>query len=211
MSNRIFSRLIIKRKRWPKHVLCHETSKMNSPCSRSRSVNKPCRSDTSMLKLNRLCWQQEKARRLSFHSVSSLLVCSLADIHIKGDEYPRKQTTIDALANLKTVFKEGMHLIAQMMSYVSLSSGSSAGTVTAGNASGLVAFSLLSYSIVSFWYCLGLNDGAAAVVLCSNRIAKLKQLAPLAKIVSYGQSGIDPLLMVNASLQSASSDEVCVT
>jgi acetyl-CoA C-acetyltransferase len=43
---------------------------------------------------------------------------------------------------------------------------------------------------------LGLNDGAAAVILCSNRIAKLKQQVPLAKIVSWAQIGLDPLLMV---------------
>ncbi|CAF1228638.1 unnamed protein product [Adineta ricciae] len=86
-----------------------------------------------------------------------VLATAKSEVHIKTDEYPRKQTTLAGLTNLKTVFKE-------------------AGTVTAGNASGL-------------------NDGAAAVVLCSNRTAKLKQLAPLARIVSYGQSGIDPLLM----------------
>ncbi|UJR25007.1 hypothetical protein I4U23_006368 [Adineta vaga] len=86
-----------------------------------------------------------------------VLATGKSDIHIKDDEYPRKQTTIEGLGNLRTVFKE-------------------AGTVTAGNASGI-------------------NDGAAALVLCSNRTAKLKQLPPLARIVSYGQAGIDPLLM----------------
>ena len=47
------------------------------------------------------------------------------------------------------------------------------------------------------WFCKGINDGAAALVLWSNRTAKLKQQVPLAKIVSWAQAGIDPLLMVN--------------
>jgi len=79
------------------------------------------------------------------------------DVQIRSDEYPRKGSSMDAMSKLRTVFKE-------------------AGTVTAGNASGI-------------------NDGAAALVLCSNRIAKLKQQVPLAKVVSWAQSGIDPLIM----------------
>ncbi|CAF0827128.1 unnamed protein product [Adineta ricciae] len=58
-----------------------------------------------------------------------------------------------------------------------------AGTVTAGNAAGLA-------------------DGAAAFVLCSYRTAKLKQQPPLAKIVSWAQTGIDPLIMGLASVKA---------
>ncbi|MFA5120149.1 acetyl-CoA C-acetyltransferase [Zavarzinia sp.] len=50
------------------------------------------------------------------------------------------------------------------------------GTVTAGNASGI-------------------NDGAAAVVLMSAEEAKKRGLKPLAKIVSWGQAGVDPKIM----------------
>ncbi len=50
------------------------------------------------------------------------------------------------------------------------------GSVTAGNSSGL-------------------NDGAAALTLMSYRIAKEKNLSPLAKIVSWAQCGVDPSLM----------------
>jgi acetyl-CoA acetyltransferase len=46
-------------------------------------------------------------------------------------------------------------------------------------------------------YSIGLNDGAAALILCSNRIAQLKQQIPLAKIISWAQTGIDPLVMVH--------------
>ncbi len=50
------------------------------------------------------------------------------------------------------------------------------GTVTAGNASGI-------------------NDGAAAVMLMSLENAKKRGLKPLAKIVSFAQSGVDPAIM----------------
>ena len=73
------------------------------------------------------------------------------------DEYPRSDTNLEKLSNLKTVFKEN-------------------GTVTAGNASGL-------------------NDGAAAVTLMNFKTSKNKDLKPIAKIVSWAQSGVDPKLM----------------
>jgi acetyl-CoA C-acetyltransferase len=50
------------------------------------------------------------------------------------------------------------------------------GTVTAGNASGI-------------------NDGAAAVVVASEERARLMELTPLAKIVSYASAGVDPRVM----------------
>jgi acetyl-CoA C-acetyltransferase len=50
------------------------------------------------------------------------------------------------------------------------------GTVTAGNASGI-------------------NDGAAAVVLMSGEEAARRGLAPLARIVSWAQAGVDPSIM----------------
>jgi acetyl-CoA C-acetyltransferase len=50
------------------------------------------------------------------------------------------------------------------------------GSVTAGNASGI-------------------NDGAAAVVLMSADEAKKRGVKPLARIVSWAQSGVDPSIM----------------
>jgi acetyl-CoA C-acetyltransferase len=50
------------------------------------------------------------------------------------------------------------------------------GTVTAGNASGI-------------------NDGAAALVLMERRLAELRGLRPLARLVSYGHAGVDPRYM----------------
>lgn len=50
------------------------------------------------------------------------------------------------------------------------------GTVTAGNASGI-------------------NDGAAAVVVVSEERARLMELVPMAKVVSYASAGVDPRYM----------------
>lgn len=50
------------------------------------------------------------------------------------------------------------------------------GTVTAGNASGI-------------------NDGAAALVLATERAVKEQTLAPLARLISYGHAGVDPAYM----------------
>ncbi|MFH0795563.1 MAG: acetyl-CoA C-acetyltransferase [Candidatus Omnitrophota bacterium] len=57
------------------------------------------------------------------------------------------------------------------------------GTVTAGNASGI-------------------NDGAAALVMASSDKAKELKLKPLAKIVSYASSGVDPKFMGIAPVES---------
>lgn len=74
-----------------------------------------------------------------------------------SDEYINRKTNADVLATLKPAFDK-------------------AGSVTAGNASGL-------------------NDGAAAVVVMTAAKAKALGLKPLAKIVSYATSGLAPEVM----------------
>jgi acetyl-CoA C-acetyltransferase len=76
----------------------------------------------------------------------------------KRDEYPRAGTTAEALAGLKPAFKK------------------EAGTVTAGNASGI-------------------NDGAAALVIASDDRARLMETNPLATIIAYSSAGVDPRYM----------------
>jgi len=73
------------------------------------------------------------------------------------EEFPRPQTTMEGLAKLKAAFGK-------------------AGTVTAGNASGIV-------------------DGAAAVVLMSLEEARKRSIEPLGRIVSWGVAGVEPKLM----------------
>lgn len=58
------------------------------------------------------------------------------------------------------------------------------GAVTAGNASGV-------------------NDGAAALVLASEQAVREHGLKPLARLVSYGHAGVDPLYMGIGSVPAA--------
>src|SRR3979411_1935121 len=77
------------------------------------------------------------------------------------DDHRRPQTTIEGLAKLKAMFGQG---------------SGKPGTVTAGNASGIVG-------------------GAAAVVLMSLEEARKRGLGPLGRIVSWGIAGVEPKVM----------------
>lgn len=72
------------------------------------------------------------------------------------DEYPRS-TSIEKLSQLRPAFDK-------------------AGTVTAGNASGI-------------------NDGAAVVIVASSDACKKYNLKPLARIVAAASAGVDPAIM----------------
>ncbi len=73
------------------------------------------------------------------------------------DDHRRPQTTMEGLAKLKPAFGKN-------------------GTVTAGNASGIV-------------------DGGAAVVMMSLEEAGKRGIKPLGRIVSWGIAGVDPKIM----------------
>jgi acetyl-CoA acetyltransferase family protein len=73
------------------------------------------------------------------------------------DDHRRPQTTLDGLAKLKPAFGKN-------------------GTVTAGNASGIV-------------------DGSAAVVVMALESAQKRNLKPLGRLVSWGIAGVEPKLM----------------
>ncbi len=73
------------------------------------------------------------------------------------DEHPRPDTNLDALAKLKPVVKP-------------------AGTVTAGNASGI-------------------NDGAVALILASEAAAKKHGLTPKARVIASAAAGVAPRIM----------------
>jgi len=73
------------------------------------------------------------------------------------DDHRRPQTTMEGLGKLRAAFGKN-------------------GTVTAGNASGIV-------------------DGAAAVILMSMEDARKRNLMPLGRIVSWGIAGVEPKIM----------------
>ena len=76
---------------------------------------------------------------------------------VDKDDHMRPDTTLEGLAKLPTAF-------------------SKEGTVTAGNASGIV-------------------DGAAAVILASDKAVRDKGLTPIARLVSWASVGVDPSYM----------------
>jgi acetyl-CoA acetyltransferase family protein len=76
---------------------------------------------------------------------------------VDRDDHLRPDTTLEGLAKLPAAFSRD-------------------GTVTAGNASGIV-------------------DGGAALILASGRALKDKSLAPLARIVAWAYVGVDPSYM----------------
>ena len=79
------------------------------------------------------------------------------DTVVDPDEHPRHGTTVESLSGLRPAFDK-------------------AGSVTAGNASGL-------------------NDGAAVTVLMSAAEAADRGITPLARIVSWATVGVDPSIM----------------
>ena len=80
------------------------------------------------------------------------------------DEGPRPDTSLEALARLRPVFKQG-------------------GSVTAGNASQT-------------------NDGAAATVIMSKRMAEEIEAEPMAKMIGYAVAGVAPEIMGIGPMES---------
>jgi acetyl-CoA acetyltransferase family protein len=76
---------------------------------------------------------------------------------VAHDEHPRPDMTLEALAKLKPIFRQG-------------------GSVTAGNSSGI-------------------NDGAAAMLVCSASFAAAHGLRPLARVICHAAAGVDPAFM----------------
>jgi acetyl-CoA acetyltransferase family protein len=76
---------------------------------------------------------------------------------VDRDDHMRPETTLEALAKLPAAFSKG-------------------GTVTAGNASGIV-------------------DGGAAVILASESAVKTRGLKPLARLAGWATVGVDPSIM----------------
>ncbi|MGH7185601.1 MAG: acetyl-CoA C-acetyltransferase [Pseudomonadota bacterium] len=99
----------------------------------------------------------QKAGRFKDEIVALEIPSRKGPVSFADDEYPRHGTTLDTMKGLKPAFDK-------------------AGSVTAGNASGL-------------------NDGAAVVVLASARKAKELGLRPLARIKAFASAGVDPRYM----------------
>ena len=99
----------------------------------------------------------QKAGKFKDEIVPVEIASKKGTVIFDADEFIKPGVTAESLATLRPAFDK-------------------AGTVTAGNASGL-------------------NDGAAGVLMMSAKKAKELGLTPLARIVSYASAGLDPAIM----------------
>jgi 3-oxoadipyl-CoA thiolase len=76
---------------------------------------------------------------------------------VDRDEHPRPGSTLEGLAKLRPIVREG-------------------GTITAGNASGI-------------------NDGACAMIVATEQMAKSQELEPIARIIGWAAAGVEPRIM----------------
>ena len=98
------------------------------------------------------------------------------------DEYPKAGVTADSIAKLKGAFPVGPESpnpqVVHTFEVTGARDAADKGTqrVTAANASGI-------------------NDGAAAIVLASGEAVAKYGLKPMAKLIGWGQGGVDPKIM----------------
>ena len=105
-----------------------------------------------------------------------------AMVEFKVDEYPKAGVTAESVAKLRGAFPVGPEspnpVVEHTFELTGVQEAADKGTqrVTAANASGI-------------------NDGAAAIVLASKEAVEKYGLKPMAKLVSWGQGGVDPKIM----------------
>ena len=106
-----------------------------------------------------------------------------AMVEFKVDEYPKAGVTAESVAKLRGAFPVGPEGVEESIVHTFELTGVHADDaskhvqrVTAANSSGI-------------------NDGAAAIVLASGEAVEKYGLKPMAKLVSWGQGGVDPKIM----------------
>ena len=104
-------------------------------------------------------------------------------VEFKRDEFPREGVTAENISKLRGAFPVGPEGVEDAIEHsFEVTQVHEADTkkhvqrVTAANASGI-------------------NDGAAAIVLASGEAVEKYGLKPMAKLVSWGQGGVDPKIM----------------
>ena len=104
-------------------------------------------------------------------------------VEFKVDEYPKAGVTAESISKLRGAFPVGPEGVEdEVVHTFELTGVHEADTkkhvqrVTAANASGI-------------------NDGAAALVLASAEAVEKYGLKPMAKLIGYGQGGVDPKIM----------------
>ena len=103
-------------------------------------------------------------------------------VEFKKDEFPRAGSTAEGLAKLRGAFPVGPEGVEDEIVHTFEPTGIQDAAdkgqprVTAANASGI-------------------NDGAAAIVLASGEAVEKYGLKPMAKLIGWGQGGVDPKIM----------------
>ena len=104
-------------------------------------------------------------------------------VEFKVDEFPRAGSTVEGLAKLRGAFPVGPEGVEDEIVHTfkpteihEADTRKHVQRVTAGNASGI-------------------NDGAAALVLASGEAVEKYGLKPMAKLIGWGQGGVDPKIM----------------
>ena len=107
----------------------------------------------------------------------------ILELEFKVDEFPRAGVTAEGISKLKGAFPVGPEGVEdQIVHTFQPTEVHEADTrkheqrVTAANASGI-------------------NDGAAAIVLASGEAVEKYGLKPMAKLIGWGQGGVDPKIM----------------
>lgn len=104
-----------------------------------------------------------------------------AMVEFKVDEYPKAGVTPESVAKLRGAFPVQPETVTvehtfELTGIHADDTNKNVQRVTAANASGI-------------------NDGAAAIVLASKEAVEKYGLKPMAKLVSWGQGGVDPKIM----------------
>ena len=103
-------------------------------------------------------------------------------VEFKKDEYPKAGVTAESIAKLRGAFPVGPESPAPQVVHTFEVTGAQETDdkgqqrVTAANASGI-------------------NDGAAAIILASGEAVEKYGLKPMAKLIGWGQGGVDPKIM----------------
>ncbi|HIT32386.1 MAG TPA: acetyl-CoA C-acetyltransferase [Candidatus Enterenecus stercoripullorum] len=125
----------------------------------------------------------QKAGRFEAEIVPVMVKKKKEMVEFKVDEYPKAGVTTESIAKLRGAFPVGpdgvedeiVHTFEPAQVHVD-DAHKHVQRVTAANASGI-------------------NDGAAAIVLASGEAVEKYGLKPMAKLVSWGQGGVDPKIM----------------
>ena len=125
----------------------------------------------------------QAAGRFNDEIVPVMVKQKKAMVEFKVDEYPKAGVTAESVAKLRGAFPVGPEGVEESIVHTFELTGIHADDtskhvqrVTAANSSGI-------------------NDGAAAIVLASGEAVEKYGLKPMAKLVSWGQGGVDPKIM----------------